>query len=125
MHLGHGIGQRCPNPDLGVTTLFIVLDLSGVHEVAVIFCGCEGAVPHHVQLLRHRMFPATFTEPRTAATFQLLEHFTVLSSQSNVSPLGYYRTLVRVTINNGVSAPTVTIHVSIYAIMLIGVRRIG
>ncbi|KAI1784325.1 hypothetical protein LXA43DRAFT_901839, partial [Ganoderma leucocontextum] len=104
--LGHAVGEKCPNPDVALSGSIVVLDLSGFHQVGITFCSCKDAVPPYVQLLRQRWFPAACLGPRTAATFRLLEHFHVLSSQSNVSALGYYRSLLRITNNTGVNPPT-------------------
>ncbi|KAI1783648.1 hypothetical protein LXA43DRAFT_903117, partial [Ganoderma leucocontextum] len=106
--LGHVDGQRCAS----ATHLdsFIVLDVTGIHEVSICFCGCEGAPEHSVQLLRQRWWPATFRDPRTAATFQLLDHFDILCGQSPLSAVSgpdYYRHLVHLTDNVGANPPPV------------------
>ena len=94
-------------PDPEFSGSFVVLDLSGFHQVVVQFCGCKDTVPPYVQLLRQRWFPAVCGGVKTAATFRLLEHFHLLSSQSNVSALDYYRSLLRMTNNTGVDPPMV------------------
>ncbi|KAI1790617.1 hypothetical protein LXA43DRAFT_70991 [Ganoderma leucocontextum] len=104
--LGHAVGEKCSNPDVALSGSIVILDLSGFHEVGITFCSCKDAVPPYVQLLRQRWFPAACLGPRTAATFRLLEHFHDLSSQSNISALGYYRSLLRITNNTGVDPPT-------------------
>ncbi len=88
--------------------MFVVLDLHGVHEVSLDFCGCETAYSHTTQLLRHRWYPATSVDPRTGATFRLLETFHLLSGQSKVSAFEYYATLARRSDNTGTEPPKVS-----------------
>ncbi|TFK80373.1 hypothetical protein K466DRAFT_569698 [Polyporus arcularius HHB13444] len=103
VQLGHAPGDRCFNPKRAFADDFVVLDTTGIHEVGVDFCGCDKnqAIDHATQLLRARWYPATSVEPKTAATFGLLEHFHVLSLQSKISGWEYYTTLSRRTDNTG------------------------
>ncbi len=103
VQLGHDPGTRCFNPKRAFADDFVVLDVHAIHEVAVDFCGCEHnyAIDHTTQLLRARWYPATSVDPKTAATFALLEHFHVLSLQSKVSGWEFYTTLKRRTDNTG------------------------
>ncbi|KAI1788553.1 hypothetical protein LXA43DRAFT_894496 [Ganoderma leucocontextum] len=107
VQLGHPTGVRCTNAIPSIDELFVVLDLTGVHTISVDFCGCEGAVPFDVQVVRQRWFPATTVEPRTAATFRLLEHVHALrvSDRLPVSLSDYYQCLVRLTDNSGINVP--------------------
>lgn len=50
-----------------------------------------------------RLWPATVVEPKTAATFRLLEWFHVLGNQSKVSAYEYFTSLARRTDNTGLS----------------------
>ncbi|KAK6972220.1 CxC2 domain-containing protein [Favolaschia claudopus] len=79
-------------------TNFVVLDTNGVHEVNVEFCACErrlemGSV--RTQLLRRRWFPATDDNPRSAATFRLLDHFQKLTLQAKTTMWDFYCALER------------------------------
>ncbi|KAG1747194.1 uncharacterized protein EDB91DRAFT_1219367 [Suillus paluster] len=71
VQLGHPIGQRCILPQQAFNDGFVLIDTNGID---VDFCGCETPQTHVKQLLRHGWFPATSTDPRTAATFRLLHH---------------------------------------------------
>ncbi|KAJ2985835.1 hypothetical protein NUW54_g10014 [Trametes sanguinea] len=101
IQLGHEPGTHCVNPKPAYGDDFIVLDIFGVHEVAVDFCNCEQVLPHPVQLLRARWYPATSINPKTAATFRLLENFHLLSTQSKISGYEFYVALGRATDNTG------------------------
>ncbi|KAI1782385.1 hypothetical protein LXA43DRAFT_905935, partial [Ganoderma leucocontextum] len=103
--LGHAVGVKCPDAIPSLDESFILLDLTGVHEINVDFCGCEGALPSDLQLLRQCWFPATTKDPRVAATFHLLDHVSLLSDQFDVSVADYYACLVRLTDNTGANLP--------------------
>ncbi|OBZ77742.1 hypothetical protein A0H81_02190 [Grifola frondosa] len=102
IQLGHHVGEECLFPIPAFGNDFVVLDISGVHEVSVNYCGCETALNPVTQLLRYRWYPATTANPKTAATFSLLELFHLLSTQSKVSGFEFYITLTRRTDNTGV-----------------------
>ncbi|KAG6835885.1 hypothetical protein H0H93_013691 [Arthromyces matolae] len=97
LNLGH-LGDSCRNPR---TVKVAILHVNGIHQLRVNFCNCTQAVPEHVQLLRARLFPSTTIYPQTAATFELLRHFQLLSFMSKVSAFEFYQTLVRLTDNTG------------------------
>lgn len=60
-----------------------------------------------MQLLQARLFPATVTNPQSAATFRVLEAFELLSYTSKVSGFEFYTSLERLTDNTGMSLPQV------------------
>jgi hypothetical protein len=47
--------------------------------------------------MRRRLFPATTTDPQTAATFALLESAQILSVQSKLSLYDYYLSIEALT----------------------------
>ncbi|TFK78942.1 hypothetical protein K466DRAFT_506453, partial [Polyporus arcularius HHB13444] len=105
IQLGHRPGDKCYSPSPAFGDAFVIMDLHGIHEVGLDFCACARAAPATSQLLRHRLYPATSTDPRTAATFRLLETFHLLSAQSKVSAFEFYSTLARRTDNTGTEPP--------------------
>lgn len=72
----------------------MVIDADGIHSIALNYCGCQKAVPQYTQLLRARLFPATVTQPKTAATFRVLETYQTLS---NVAKISGYEFVMAVT----------------------------
>ncbi|KAG2096118.1 uncharacterized protein F5147DRAFT_584181 [Suillus discolor] len=102
IQLGHDPGQHCRNPKSARNNDFVVIDTHRIHEIGLDFCGCETAASHYKQLLRARWFPATSTDPRTAATFSILNFFHLLSFESKVSAYEFYHTLARITDNTGI-----------------------
>ncbi|KAF8814361.1 hypothetical protein BYT27DRAFT_7219865 [Phlegmacium glaucopus] len=105
IQLGHADGSNCPHPDNAFNNDFTIIDSDGIHEVSLDYCSCPQSPPKPVQLLRARLFPSTVIDPRTAATFRVLETFQMLTFTSKVSGYEYYRSLVRRTDNTGTSPP--------------------
>ncbi|KAG2037090.1 hypothetical protein BDR03DRAFT_934153 [Suillus americanus] len=104
IQLGHSAGQRCRKPKPAFDDDFTVIDVHGIHDVTLDFCNCEYASSHYKQILRTRWFPATSTDPRTAATFTVLEHFHLLSFESKVSAFEFYHCVARRSDNTGVKS---------------------
>jgi hypothetical protein len=79
---------------------FVIVDISGIHEVAIEFCGC-GGTPPYIQLLRMRLYPATFNVPLTAFTFQLLRDFLTISFNTRLSQHHFFDFLQQKVDNSG------------------------
>ncbi|KAG1750318.1 hypothetical protein EDD22DRAFT_785234, partial [Suillus occidentalis] len=101
--LGHSTGQPCYNPKPAYDNDFTVIDIHGIHEIALDFCNCEQASSHYKQILHTCWFPATSTDPRTAATFTVLEHFHLLSFESKVSAFKFYHCIACRSDNTGIN----------------------
>ena len=95
IQLGHLPGEVCRLPKAG-PAFFIVLDINGVHEVSVDFCGCR-SVPDRQQLLRAQFWPATPLHPHTAATFRLLNMFNRLNVQAKTNAHDFWAVLEQLT----------------------------
>ena len=82
LHLGHA-GTPCESSR---TRKMIITHVNGVHETTVSFCACNGANEQWVQLLRRRLFPATFVCPESAFTVDLLKlaHLITLNCHTSV-----------------------------------------
>ncbi|KAH7906735.1 hypothetical protein BJ138DRAFT_1219206 [Hygrophoropsis aurantiaca] len=105
IQLGHLVGTQCYLSTPSSHGDFVILDTLGIHTVALDYCNCESAVSHIRQLLRFELYPATVTDPKSAATFRVLEHFQMLSFESKGSAFEYYRTISRLTDNCGLYLP--------------------
>ncbi|KAJ3965283.1 hypothetical protein EV361DRAFT_873331 [Lentinula raphanica] len=82
VQLGHNARTVCPNPK--VVENFTVIHINGIHCIRLQYCSCPNqflAGEWWQQLLRHRWFPATHIEPQTAATYQVMNMFHVLTLQ--------------------------------------------
>ncbi|KAG2099572.1 uncharacterized protein F5147DRAFT_747267 [Suillus discolor] len=103
IQLGHAVHEKCPNPCQAFNDDFVVIDSCGIHEVLLDFCNCAGAKSHVQQLLRMSWFPSTTADPKTAATFRVLDEFHLLSFKSKVSAYKFYSALMRGTDNTGLT----------------------
>jgi hypothetical protein len=111
VQLGHPAGETCSNPGRAFDDDFVVLSNNSVQEVGLDYCNCMTAKSKMVQLLRVGWYPATTKDPKTAATFSLLERFHLLSFESTVSAFEFYQSLSRATDNTGVLPLKVCSHV--------------
>jgi hypothetical protein len=108
VQLGHPVDEKCLNPEQCPNDDFLIIDSRGIISVGLDFCGCgKGSQLHTVQLLQSRFFPATTINPKTAATFSVLEHFELLSYESKVSAFEFYQATSRLTDNTGTKTPKV------------------
>ncbi|KAF7969882.1 hypothetical protein HWV62_25675 [Athelia sp. TMB] len=104
LQLGHPLGTHCINPKPAAGESFIVLDINGIHNVTLAFCGCATALADTTQLLRAGLYPATTLAPETAATINALEYFHILTFESKTSAFEFHNTLARLTDNTGTEA---------------------
>ncbi|KAF5340022.1 hypothetical protein D9611_012449 [Ephemerocybe angulata] len=103
IQLGHARGALCPKPETAWGDDFVIIDIDGVHTLGVDYCACGGSSKSQVdQLLERRLYPATTVNPKTAATFRVLEVFELLQYESKVSPYELYNTISRLTDNTGI-----------------------
>lgn len=83
---------------------FTIIHVNGFHHVRLAFCRCstdEKEQLEYVQLLRALLFPASWQQPKTAFTFELLDFLESLSSHGRVSTYDFYYTLQRLTDGQG------------------------
>ncbi|KAF8065986.1 hypothetical protein FPV67DRAFT_1692449 [Lyophyllum atratum] len=99
--VGHPAGERCINPLAAAEDGFVVVHTNGIHTIGLNYCNCLNHPARNIQLLRSRFYPATTIFPKTAATFEVLETFQLLSFMSKASAFEFYQTLVRRTDNTG------------------------
>ena len=114
VQLGHGGIAACDNPIAAFNNDFVVIDDHGIHEISLDYCNCTTAQPKDVQLLRASWYPATVVNPKTAATFRVLERFHILNYESKASVFEFYYSLSRETNNIGGTVPvSSTFHAAI------------
>ncbi|KAJ7026189.1 hypothetical protein C8F04DRAFT_1212668 [Mycena alexandri] len=102
IQLGHWEGRRtCTVPERAAGDDFVIVHDHGVHKVGLDFCGCGRGGQKALQLLRAGLFPSTVINPRTAATFEVLDRFELLSYESKSSTFEFYHSLARETSNTG------------------------
>nr|GAT44925.1 predicted protein [Mycena chlorophos] len=102
---GHPPGESCLAPHPAHSD-FTVIHTTGIHSVAVDFCACNRCKDaHHVQLLRRRWYPATSDQPRTCATFVVLDAAHAMSLTSKATLFAWYEHLEWLTDGSGLKPP--------------------
>jgi hypothetical protein len=79
IHLNHQ-GRPCSRPLPGGARTLSVVDMSGVHDVSMVFCECRSASLGNArrdQLIRHGFYPSTWKKIKTVFTMDLLKTFHV------------------------------------------------
>ncbi|KAJ7683938.1 hypothetical protein B0H14DRAFT_2422270, partial [Mycena olivaceomarginata] len=105
IQLGHVLGDPCPNPAPASGDDFVIITSRTIDEVGLDYCDCSQATAKPIQLLRMRLYPATGTNPRSAATFAALRRFAHLTLESKCSVYEFYNSLAHETNNTGLDPP--------------------
>jgi hypothetical protein len=74
-----------------------IVDKSGVHSLSMWYCRCPGAIGKDMQLFKAGLFPASFTKPKTAFTFSVLDDFLLDNLECGTSAMNYYSKIRRLT----------------------------
>ncbi|KAI6105115.1 hypothetical protein EV401DRAFT_1873905 [Pisolithus croceorrhizus] len=113
-HVGHGgvpcpQAQENPNPEeSGYVSgegppnyRSVALHTEGIFTHEISWCSCPGSDPidSHLSLLRERLFPASISKPKTAFTFEVLNHFLIDALECKTSAMSFYQKLKRFTNN--------------------------
>jgi hypothetical protein len=104
----------------------VIMHHNGFHRLTVSFCGCaqdEQSRVYGNQLLRHRLFPASSEQPKTAFTFQSLDLLCQLSSQAKVSAYNFYSSMRNLTDNPDLHGWPVSCLFINYSFLLITLQR--
>ncbi|KAG2345458.1 hypothetical protein BDR05DRAFT_852968, partial [Suillus weaverae] len=66
----------------------------------VLWCHCPGSNnQQHLQLLKAQLFPASTSCPRTAFTFNILNHFLIDALECKTSAMSFFQKLQQLTSN--------------------------
>jgi hypothetical protein len=108
VQLGHTPGSACTAMQLGKKK-FTLIDVTGIHNVAVQFCQCDSRITHRQQLMRACWWPATARDPSMCATFGVLRVFQNMNSLGKISGFHFLRSLELLTNSDGLNPPAVSI----------------
>jgi len=86
-----------------------IMDINGIHQVAIGWCRCLGAPLFPEQLFARRLFPASIQRPKTAFTFRSLRLFHMLNHVARTTPWDYTGTMKHLTDNVDVKGSPVGI----------------
>ena len=100
-YIGH---QHAPCPSANSLQQILVINMNGAHHLNVQFCTCEGTpdwVESYRQLLRMGWYPASFSRPKTAFTFDLLDTYHKFTLQGKLNLYDFYSSIMQKTNNCG------------------------
>ncbi|KAJ7884013.1 hypothetical protein B0H13DRAFT_1628846 [Mycena leptocephala] len=92
VQLGHTPGSACMAMRRGKQQ-FTLIDVNGIHNVAIQFCECDSRIKHRQQLMRVCWWPAKARDPSTCATFGVLRLFQNLNCLGKISSFHFLRSL--------------------------------
>jgi hypothetical protein len=115
LYLGHG-GLRCPANDWledeNGGGEFTVVDMDGVYNHKMVWCGCTNAPQRWKQLLQMKLYPASVQFPRTAFTFQLLRYYNIDILECSATASSFMSKLRRLTnLYHPLTVPVIVIFV--------------
>jgi hypothetical protein len=83
--------------DTARETAMLVVDSSGIHHMVVTWCTCPERRRPDLQLLDIGLYPATFKQPRTVFTFQVLDEFLIDNLECKTACFNFHNKLRRFT----------------------------
>jgi hypothetical protein len=93
-----------PSGSSGSTTHFgsrsklIIVSSTGIFKRSIRWCHCAKSGDQYVELLlRAKLFPASFKNPKTAFTFEVLDHFRLDALDCNTSAMNFMNKISRIT----------------------------
>ncbi|KAJ7623110.1 hypothetical protein DFH06DRAFT_1142895 [Mycena polygramma] len=102
VQLGHTPGSACTTMRRGKYK-FTVIDVTGIHNVAVQFCECDQRIAHWQQLMHVYWWPATVVDPSTCATFNVICLFQNMNCLGKISDFHFLRSLELLTNADGLN----------------------
>jgi hypothetical protein len=93
----------------------VIVHSSGVFRHYVCWCSCPGSAPKHIQLFREALFSSSVISPKTAFTFDVLDHFYIDSLECKTAAMSFFQKIRRLTDN--VSTSTVPVSLPLVGFM--------
>ena len=82
----------------GSRSELIIVSSNGIFKRSVRWCQCATNSNHYVQLLLHaKLFPASFKNPKTAFTFEVLDHFWIDALECKTAAMNFMNKLQRIS----------------------------
>lgn len=89
---------RPPPADDNANPFITIVDVSGIHHLPVVICGCDAAGFHlDLAYLDMGLFPASFERIQTVFTLDVLKDYRLSNLECKTSAYQYYQKLRRLT----------------------------
>lgn len=82
-----------------VEDVMVLVHTTGIFQHRVRWCTCVGCPERHIQLLHMDLFSCSIKRPRTAFTFDVLDHYYADAMECKTSGKSFYSKLQRLTNN--------------------------
>jgi hypothetical protein len=87
-----------PTANSGSRSDIIIVSSTGIFKRSVRWCQCAKSPDRFVDLLlRAKLFPASFKNPKTAFTFEVLDHFRVDALECKTAAMNFMSKIRRIT----------------------------
>jgi len=87
-----------PTTRFGSKSNLIIISSTGIFRRSIRWCRCAKSPRQYTQLLlRAKLFPASFKNPKTAFTFEVLDHFRLDSLECKTAAMNFMSKLCRIT----------------------------
>jgi hypothetical protein len=93
----HTKARNVPHTDSLKNPYVRVVHTNGIHQIALVYCGCHGTENTHCDLMAARLVPASFTRYRTLFTHAVLDDFRLANLECKTSAYQYFQKLRRLT----------------------------
>jgi len=94
----------------GSQDTLVIAHSNGVFHHHIQWCAFPGSAPHHIQLFRHGLFSASVIRPKTAFTFDVLDHFYMDAMECKTAGWSFFQKLRRFTNNAAPASVPVGLH---------------
>jgi hypothetical protein len=94
----HPSADSEPTTHFGSKSNLTIVSSTGIFKRSIRWCHCAKSPRQYAQLLlRAKLFPASFKNPKTAFTFEVLDHFRVDSLECKTAAMNFMSKICRIT----------------------------
>ena len=94
----------------GSQDTLVIAHINGFFHHRIQWCAFLGSPPHHIQQFGHGLFSASVIHPKTAFTFDVLDHFYMDAMECKMAGLSFFQKLRRFTNNAAPASVPVGLH---------------
>ena len=95
---GYQPSEAEPTTHSGSRSEMIIVSSTGIFTRSIRWCHCAKSPEAFIELLlRAKLFPASFKNPKTAFTFEVLDHFRVDALECKMAAMNFMSKLRRIT----------------------------